>query len=57
MFVHCDCAAIMFEGMEVLFRGEVESGVARLCDGEGLRWPFGIVDDDIGNCIIKGLGV
>ena len=54
-FVHC--AAIMFEGMEVLFCGEGRNGVSSLCDGEGLRWPCGIVDDDIGGCIIIGVEV
>ena len=54
-FVHC--AAIMFEGMEVLCGGLGSIGVARLGEEEGLRWLFGIVADDIGDFMMIWVGI
>ena len=54
-FVHC--AAIMFEGMEVLFFGVGIKGVLSSCDGGGSRWLCGMVVDDIGDCMMIWVGI
>ena len=51
------CAAIMFEGMEVLFFGMGIKGVLSSCDGGGSRWLCGMVVNDIGDCMMIWVGI